>query len=120
MSRFTYTVSGRGEFPLDMLRYDECGFATQADRSSALGELVPSTHVPGRRNIEMVSESGRHPTVGRWESFGWTVIGAGIKPVPAQPAPTTRRSPPRFPVELRKMWSGREVQEWINEHWDKQ
>ena len=74
MSRTTYTVSGRGEFPLDMLRYDECGFATQADRAAALGELVPSTHVPGQRNIDMVSESGRRPTVARWESFGWKVV----------------------------------------------
>jgi hypothetical protein len=25
--------------------------------------------------------------------------------------------PPQFPAMLRKMWSGREVQDWINEHW---
>jgi hypothetical protein len=25
--------------------------------------------------------------------------------------------PPQFPTSLRKMWSGGEVQEWINEHW---
>jgi len=25
--------------------------------------------------------------------------------------------PPRFPTMLRKMWSGREVQDWINENW---
>ena len=25
--------------------------------------------------------------------------------------------PPRFPTMLRKMWSGGEVQDWINEHW---
>jgi len=25
--------------------------------------------------------------------------------------------PPQFPTMLRKMWSGREVQDWINEHW---
>jgi len=27
--------------------------------------------------------------------------------------------PPRFPTMLRKMWSGSEVQEWINENWNK-
>lgn len=27
--------------------------------------------------------------------------------------------PPRFPTMLRKMWSGGEVQDWINEHWRK-
>jgi hypothetical protein len=25
--------------------------------------------------------------------------------------------PPQFPTMLRKMWAGREVQDWINEHW---
>lgn len=28
--------------------------------------------------------------------------------------------PPTFPTMLRKMWSGAEVQAWINEHWKKQ
>lgn len=27
------------------------------------------------------------------------------------------KTPPRFPVMLRKMWSGREVQEWLNNNW---
>lgn len=27
--------------------------------------------------------------------------------------------PPKFPTMLRKMWSGTEVQEWINENWSK-
>ena len=27
------------------------------------------------------------------------------------------RKPPQFPTVLRKMWSGTEVQEWINENW---
>lgn len=27
------------------------------------------------------------------------------------------RKPPQFPTMLRKMWSGTEVQEWINENW---
>ena len=26
--------------------------------------------------------------------------------------------PPQFPVALRKMWSGAEVQAWIDEHWN--
>jgi hypothetical protein len=26
---------------------------------------------------------------------------------------------PQFPTMLRKMWSGSEVQEWINENWSK-
>lgn len=27
------------------------------------------------------------------------------------------QQPPQFPTMLRKMWSGTEVQEWINENW---
>lgn len=35
------------------------------------------------------------------------------------PAPVERDAnvPPVFPTALRKMWSGGEVQEWINAHW---
>ena len=30
-----------------------------------------------------------------------------------------QRKPPQFPTMLRKMWSGAEVQKWINENWSK-
>ena len=30
-----------------------------------------------------------------------------------------QRKPPQFPTMLRKMWSGSEVQQWINENWSK-
>lgn len=30
-----------------------------------------------------------------------------------------KKPPPQFPTMLRKMWSGTEVQEWINENWGK-
>jgi len=29
----------------------------------------------------------------------------------------TELQPPRFPTMLRKMWSGGEVQDWLNDHW---
>ena len=29
------------------------------------------------------------------------------------------QEPPQFPIMLRKMWSGGEVQKWINENWSK-
>ena len=32
-------------------------------------------------------------------------------------APQPAQQPPQFPTALRKMWSGAEVQQWINEHW---
>ena len=38
--------------------------------------------------------------------------------VPLYTAPTPRK-PPQFPTMLRKMWSGDQVQEWIDENWNK-
>jgi hypothetical protein len=32
----------------------------------------------------------------------------------------TGTAPPQFPTALRKMWSGTEVQQWINQHWNSQ
>lgn len=29
------------------------------------------------------------------------------------------KPPPKFPTMLRKMWSGEEIQEWINENWNR-
>jgi hypothetical protein len=28
------------------------------------------------------------------------------------------RKPPQFPVMLRKMWSGQEIQQWIEKNWN--
>lgn len=28
-----------------------------------------------------------------------------------------KENPPQFPTTLRKMWSGTEIQDWINRHW---
>lgn len=35
----------------------------------------------------------------------------------AAPQPP-QRTPPQFPTALRKMWSGNEVQDWINANWN--
>ncbi len=65
-----FTVSGRGEFPLDMLRYDCCWPRTSED--SALMGASGERHVVLNRYTE-----GRHgpvATEGRWRSFCWDVI----------------------------------------------
>lgn len=41
------------------------------------------------------------------------IVDALNRRAPAQPEPAA----PRFPTMLRKMWSGGEVQAWIDEHW---
>lgn len=78
-----FEVEGRGDFPLDMLRYDGCwpadGHAVaQIERTYArdherYGPLA-ATH-PERRTIRlrMYSEHRIGPTVDRWRSFGWNV-----------------------------------------------
>ncbi|MBN8848184.1 MULTISPECIES: hypothetical protein [unclassified Sphingomonas] len=61
-----FMVTGRGAFPFDMLRYDEC-WPVDADAASALADDV------GRRTVSLRTyrESNIHPA--RWDSFGWSV-----------------------------------------------
>lgn len=67
--KYTYTVTGSGSFPFDMLRYDSCW---PSDGNSAR-EMDSSWLVqrPGLRTIHLTSYSP--PTVGRWSSFLWRV-----------------------------------------------
>ncbi len=60
---FEYYVSGRGQFPFDMLRYDNAWPATaeDADRLERV-EL---------RSIKLYSY--QKPTLERWASFLWSV-----------------------------------------------
>lgn len=65
-----FTVRGRGEFPLDMLRYDSCWPFSSLDavkmrREGEKREVVLRT---------VVYKSGVVATVGRWHSFGWKVL----------------------------------------------
>ena len=62
--RTNVKVEGRGNFPLDMLRYDNC----VAVNANDLLEKNP-------RTVQLVrfSLAGNVATVGRWASFGWTV-----------------------------------------------
>lgn len=69
-----FTVRGRGEFPIDMLRYDRATPATEQDS----GVIIRSF-----RNLR-IGDSGPHEvrvsaprmTYARWQSFGWTVDDA--------------------------------------------
>jgi len=65
-----FFVTGKGLFPMDMLRYDQCFPASQ---DSA---VTIDSEIPGTRTVEMrryVSDKTTMPTTGRWASFGWTV-----------------------------------------------
>lgn len=63
----SFTVTGEGAFPFDMLRYDKCWPAWE-DQSNLLGTVGA---FGTRRNITL---SGlKQPTVARWKSYGWEV-----------------------------------------------
>lgn len=64
-----YTVEGSGYFPLDMLRYDSSYPAT-SEAVDGLNGLQEQ-----QRTVELgcVNHKKWEPTVGRWNSFGWSV-----------------------------------------------
>lgn len=67
MYAFTYKATGRGQFPIDMLRYDRSFPATET--GSVLIEEDRS-----HRTVYLVHYSDIkvwEPSVRRWESFGW-------------------------------------------------
>lgn len=63
-----FKVIGRGEFPFDMLRYDEC---FPADGESAL-KLGHSDN--NRRMVTLRTCRSTNIHEGRWVSFGWQVV----------------------------------------------
>lgn len=81
MKETTFTVKGRGGFPIDMLRYD-AAFPARADDAAVIqGSLGDDPGDPVSRanrepwEVELISDlPGRSvPTVARWSSFGVTV-----------------------------------------------
>lgn len=66
MRRTDFTVEGIGEFPIDMLRYDQCWpVDAQAVRNI--------TFDSGRRTVKLATNLYYSPNANRWESFGWKV-----------------------------------------------
>lgn len=61
---YNYYVTGRGPFPVDMLRHDACWPAGPEDATRLLTE-------EGERSIRFTSH--RPPEPDRWWSFGWSV-----------------------------------------------
>lgn len=96
MEKRTFTVEGRGEFPLDMLRYDECGFATDRDVVAAGGSATAPVRLV---TLSFRTDASRHtPTIARWESFGWRILGTEKKSEPAVAAAFTYPVMPRYSI----------------------
>lgn len=80
---YYFTVEGFGEFPHDMLRYDECWPVHGEDVLSIVAryQLADEENHLNRRKVRMGTVKRGGPTVGRWESFNWRVHE---EPVPDQ------------------------------------
>jgi hypothetical protein len=63
------TVSGRGEFPFDMLRYDQC-YPADAVTASMLATAGTDRH---QRMMKFRTSNSINVHPARWESFGWKV-----------------------------------------------
>jgi hypothetical protein len=82
----------------------------------AITALRAALAEPEQEPVAWVDPSWMNPETRTWESEsfapgpinGWS---------PLYTAPPQRK-PPQFPTMLRKMWSGAEVQKWINENWE--
>ena len=74
-----FTVEGRGEFPLDMLRYDRCFPRTGVDVE--MMERPPEV-LNSPRCVTLVALARDwifwQPTLDRWLSFGWRVIDVQV------------------------------------------
>lgn len=70
----TIYVAGRGQFPVDMLRYDSCVPSSQADVHAMGVYLDGSANAPRIVALRMFTEDGRPPEFDRWHSFGWRVL----------------------------------------------
>lgn len=68
--RKMFVVEGRGAFPIDMLRHDSCWPHTSSDASQI-------EHASDRRRITLLTDNPAYPTVGRWNSFLWSVVEEG-------------------------------------------
>lgn len=69
---WSYQVTGRGRFPVDMLRYDGA-FPHQSGDARKIEQSL-DWHRPGTEvyTIRLRSHT-QTPTVERWRTFGWTV-----------------------------------------------
>jgi hypothetical protein len=83
-----FTVEGRGPFPFDMLRYDQCWPVSEGHDSPKLG----GDYGAELRRVVLKTNANMAPTPARWDSFCWTVVGEGELRDPAKHPTPLRRS----------------------------
>lgn len=74
MKVITFTVMGKGRFPHDMLRYDQC---FPCDGISV--HNIETDKCPVVRPVKLVSIASGGITSLRWASFNWYVAEDSIK-----------------------------------------
>lgn len=67
---YTFTVTGEGPFPFDMLRHDLCYPKSETD-SHRLERTTRREDRGQPHRITLISS--KHPTEERWGSFGWAL-----------------------------------------------
>jgi len=67
---YEYWVTGSGQFPFDMLRYD-AAWPIGSEDAHKIGIDYPNDAAFKRRSIHL--RSFRMPTIDRWSSFTWSV-----------------------------------------------
>jgi hypothetical protein len=68
-----YTVEGRGEFPVDMLRKEFARPFSEEDRIKIEATIADGLKPREIRRVTLVTRE-RETLDGRWESFGWRVV----------------------------------------------
>lgn len=66
----SFEVEGKGMFPFDMLRYDQC---FPVDGS---GVHNMNINTPDLRSVRLISVLPHGLSLTRWQSFGWWVTSA--------------------------------------------
>jgi len=79
MTHIEFTVEGKGQFPLDMLRHDRCYPVDPQDAEMIGLSLDTEGYIkPKKFKVRLGSERNARadmtPTEGRWESFLWKVV----------------------------------------------
>lgn len=71
----SFTVEGNGEFPLDMLRSDQC-WPASADDAARIGAHYGMADPDGvrARTVRLDTVAKYSPNRQRWVSFRWRVI----------------------------------------------
>lgn len=69
-------VEGRFQFPIDMLRYDECHPASESDSGQIMKTFEPGGSDENETIMLIHYTPYKHwePTKARWASFGWKVL----------------------------------------------